>query len=464
MSSQRWSAGPLTDPLTTVGANAAASSGDAGQATQAQAVDAAISSGSPSGQIVAVVVVSAALSTGGAGQATDMRQNVVDLVGAALSQGAGTNAAGGYAPGPALSSSFAPEPQVFFTRRWPEPRTARQGQLGCGTNEAWLVDRKGRRTKLHVAALSYQYSIDKAGVGSAACTLTNNPVLQSARNWVHEVEFTRDGQAVWVGPLIGTRFDPATGIVTIGALDLTGWASVTAVKTARSYLNMDWVHIVQHLLMHDALDGVRVDGVEVYPSYVYGSLVIGANELRYVVDAVKGGEAVLDTVAWNRRIIIDGRLPAQQPRVGLITDKDLGQRPQVWTDGMQQPDVVFVKGANGVVGRYPAEGSPTLRDVPHPVESVVDRSDLTSQSEVEAAAAARWRSQPATYHIDLGQGQLLPKAAVTFDKLVPGAIVRAVVSALGETVATSQRIAEVTVKEEQSTAEVVTASFTSVTE
>lgn len=120
----RWNAGPLTDPIGYGAASAAFSTGGAGDATQAQAVDAALSTAGAPTSPVASASVGPARSTGGAGQATDMKTNVTDTVGPALSSTATFAFAGGVAAPPAISFGGGAEVTIFSQRLWHCPRRA----------------------------------------------------------------------------------------------------------------------------------------------------------------------------------------------------------------------------------------------------------------------------------------------------------------------------------------------------
>lgn len=346
---------------------------------------------------------------------------------------------------------------MSLTLARPPVRRSTTRRLGTGLNRALLVRSNGRRDDLKANQIQWGWKADQP---ASATIQTSSQLAADATAWEHEIEIHRSGELMWAGPLIGTS--DQNGLATLTALDLAGWGTGTVLDTDRAYLGADWATIAHHLLVGAALDGVRVSGVDLALSGVYGSLVISGAELRTVTDALQAAAPFVDIVAVGRRIVIDGRPPTARDVVGTLVEGDLSSLSRTWTDGYQSPDVAYVKGAGGLVGRYPA-ASVSRRSAHHVVATSVDRSDLTTQVEVDAAARARWESQPTTPHIDVGNGRIMPGAAIGLADAFPGQLVRCVVPHLGRTVSVLARIVEVNVSQAGAVEETVSMSLSSLT-
>lgn len=308
---------------------------------------------------------------------------------------------------------------------WPLPVRTAGARLGCGQLEAKLYSPSGRVIgNLGASTIDFNRDMDRYSLCVCTAITKGNRTVQAVRSWEHEIEITRDGVPVWAGPVTG--YSELDGVATVTASDVTAWSQVDVVRNDRTYLEIDWSLIALDLLFELSMPGVRTAQPEVHLSDVLGTLDLQRSHLWTTADAIKQAATFIDWTTINRTVIIDGRPSELRPIVGTISDDHIVTKVRTWSEGFQDPDIIWIRGGGGLVGRFPLEGHETLRG-PKPVEIVMDRSDLVTQSDVDAAAKTTFGGFSGSLHFEIGANtRLLPDTPITFDNLVPSRIVRVV--------------------------------------
>jgi len=109
-------------------------------------------------------------------------------------------------------------------------------QLGCGTYTVMVQPRCGGSftCQLPIATLAYNRILNNISQAQITVPLRGAccECLAAVNPWQHELNVFRNGESVWVGPIIDLEFDMANQVATIFARDLLTWADHRLVELA----------------------------------------------------------------------------------------------------------------------------------------------------------------------------------------------------------------------------------------
>ncbi len=307
------------------------------------------------------------------------------------------------------------------------------GYLGCGQLSAWITDCGGTNAQqLDPTVITWERTEDStpsvasimlAVERTTSGTICSTPATRAVP-WQAELEIYRDGALVHAGPITTRR--ERRNAVAITSVDLLGWTTrrLAGLRTGGGAVDADRVMgavDATDLAVTVVLDALNGCNTAIRPTQMSdgrtASITARSKDLRPV------DETLRDTLAATVDMTMVGRelrvwSQDSQTIVATLTDRHFLIDAETTEDGATYADIVYVRGADGLTGRYPLAQPETVCCA---VEVVVDRSDLKTQAAVDAAAAAEWAKRRGGMTLGANlTAQLTPDAPVTIEDLVPG--------------------------------------------
>jgi hypothetical protein len=300
------------------------------------------------------------------------------------------------------------------------------GRLGCGINEAFITWKCGSpRLCSLTGATEIQWGRILDDVSEAEVTIslagsldaTCCDCLGDIEPWCHELHITRDGETVWLGPVVEVIY--AFESVTIRAQDLLGW---TKVRVAENDIDMtaDITTIAQAVLAEAFNEDDPCTHISATPaggdttSYFSEAFSATAFEQLEQLSNIK-----LNYTAIGRTIILG---PEDLPLVPIAT----------LTDDMILSEVTLTKSGllqgNRWWVRYEGDGGvPGVGQVDQQCYGLIERlrpnddgiQDATTANEVAQAYANAAGTAPRLLELEAG-ARLSPETPWDIQDMVPG--------------------------------------------
>lgn len=357
--------------------------------------------------------------------------------------------------------------------------------LGCGTYRVMVLERGGQTfvTELEdVTELSFNRILNETSEANITVTSACCGALANVNPWEHEVAIYRNGQQVWVGPIIDMDFVPSTDSITLYAKDLITWADHRLVELAdRDYdpeetdLADAYVWLLEHAYCKDPwgmtwyTDPIGIPVAKFYPSFdkVGGERWGGAyptcgDEMRTL------SEAGVDYTVVNRHLW-GGSVSVVNPVSSgvVLLDQHFAETPTIKVAGSKMATRVASAGGGGgyygyyddQMAIYPRTTGPITPDLLNTNQTqygLLETFSTTDQyDEVDTTVTKNPLSQDVKSRWDLlrrpyvyvSDARLDPSAPLVFNEdLIPGGVFQILLSSTcRELTEPSVRLKEVSV-------------------
>lgn len=305
-----------------------------------------------------------------------------------------------------------------------------KGPLGCGAYTARLVN-NGKPIAESSRVTTAQWNRRSNEPSTAVIALpTVGTALEACCQGIDRLEalrteviLTRNGVDVWQGFIMDDVSFRRDTIV-INARDIMGWLERRRLRQNHAYANIDLTDIALGFIADVNSAGDLPFTVDAEDSGVLATRTVLANEYRYAWDPFR---ELLETGLDATVIAGVLRLGPELQLCGPIhlSDQHLEGDPEIKTDGRQRASQVVVKGANGIVGVFPAVVDAALCF--YPADYVVTDERILDQSSSDARAESLYNDMSSSYPYFVAAGEgasLKPNAPVHINALAPGAIVQ----------------------------------------
>jgi hypothetical protein len=301
--------------------------------------------------------------------------------------------------------------------------------LGCGTYAVHVLTRGGHElvaVDLPWTALSWNRDLDDTTTAGVSGTVGLDSVccgqLAGVHAWRHELAIYRNGELVWVGPIVSFANPP--GKFQIEARDLTGWWDRRKVHENHEYAQVDVATIFQAI----ADDAMAPDTSPNLTVTTTGTGVKGTKRILAAQHRIAGielrdlADLGIDWTAVGREVLAGGLVIPTDP-IGLLLDEHFSTLPTVTRDGTQQGNNRGVRGAGGgeagdtiyaEAADSDAVNDDGLLEVVDTIQTITD--NVTAQSAADSRAAISKEI------LQVEDCQLAPSAPVPVSQLVPGAL------------------------------------------
>lgn len=303
------------------------------------------------------------------------------------------------------------------------------GTLGCGQHTVRIIDRATGGVVAVPPLAKIQWSRRLDNWSTAVAQFTKRPGidccagLANVRTWRHDLEISRDGVVVWVGPVSVIAENRSR--VQVSAVDRLAWLNRRVLRGTKTLTGEPTALL--GTVMHEAIG--RYDRIAIRPAFTPTTAT--ASIAWDFAARTTGWAAIRDMVASNldltmvADILYAGASTVPAGPVATLSEGDIVADVDVIEDGDTAGTVVHAKGASGVVATWPPEpvDAPTGDDWWGVIDATIDRNTIADPAELLAAARAAWvrRRRPPVF-IDLPTGaRLRPTAPVTVAQLIPGA-------------------------------------------
>ncbi|HZQ86300.1 MAG TPA: hypothetical protein VFA83_15740 [Acidimicrobiales bacterium] len=305
--------------------------------------------------------------------------------------------------------------------------------LGCGAWRGFLQCRGGGvLTELPIVGGSMSRRLDD--MSDARVTITGASVmgldagrraaclrdLRLLNPWEHELSLWRDGEEVWVGPIV----QPKWGVdsIDVVARDLFQWFEKRRLWRNRTFVATDLATIFETYAV-DALHHDPTPAIDLAPTPtgITGDRTILAGAYRRAADELRElARSGLDFTFVARQMIVGG-LELDVPAIPtLVTEHFTAPGPTCDLDGLSAVTQTAVVGTNRTNQGDPIVGiaggiDPELGLL----QEVFNESSVGDHN--SALAAADSRLDLLRHVPEVITGALASTAPVIFDQLVPGA-------------------------------------------
>lgn len=252
----------------------------------------------------------------------------------------------------------APPPPVPPVPPNPNPTPSTHGRhgnvLGCGIYEIQVLTRGGRHL-VHTLPYSQiewgrllddtseaKLTIDGlAGRGDGCCSK-----LADIRPWEHELAVYRDGEQVWVGPIVKPAVANASDVATVLARDVTAWWDKRFLHKTHDYGVVDLAYLfavfIDDAMEPDNTPGIHVTAVE---SQILGEHKVLQSDHRIAGAEIRSLSQIgVDWTTVCRNVIAGGVVVPLHDLPSMI-DEHFVATPDVSLDGLSQENHVGVRGA-----------------------------------------------------------------------------------------------------------------------
>ena len=349
------------------------------------------------------------------------------------------------------------------------------GRLGCGTPSAFITNRctNGVNCVIDneiISSLFWGRVLDDVSEAELVMELSGTvnftccQCLDEAEPWCNELHIWRDGEEVWVGPILDIVYETET--VTVHAQDSLGWLGVRVLPGNLDYTVgspngvQDLTTIAIDLLeiafsednltceidnIFSSLTGIVYDTPGLFFEGFQGTAL---DVLRDISDIG------LDFTTVGRTIVLVGDADPLNP-LSLLNDEHIMGDIKVTKDGALMANRYYVhfEGDNGI----PASGEAINFHCYGPVEKIRDGDGLSSGIDAAKLAdqyVAAGGIAPRVVEIPDGS-QLSPDTPWTINELVPGARVDVAITRLCISLTQSFRLIGVEVRYNESDGEQV---------
>jgi hypothetical protein len=303
------------------------------------------------------------------------------------------------------------------------------GPLGCGEYEVYVFERGGTDFLFDLPwdSLTWGRALDDTSSANLEAEVAINvdcrADIATLRPWRHEIGFYRDGEQVWVGPILAVR--ASTERLSIQARDITAWWDHRLIHRDHKYVVETDLATIFKDVSDDAMEPDTTPRVVVEPTET------GVKSTMTILTAQhqKAGLVIRDLsragVDWTtvaREIIVGGQtVPVDS--IGLFTDAFFANPPTVVLDGSQQANNVVVSGSgSGSAGATIYAAAPRKELIV--ADGLLEEAQTVStiQDFRAALAAAESRVELASEIVAVQEAVLAPDAPYGIDELVPGAL------------------------------------------
>lgn len=333
-----------------------------------------------------------------------------------------------------------------------------RGFLGCGRHTV-VVNGKGGYPRVGtldgISQLAWSRVLDDTSTASVSIQVGGNAsqaccnLLSSLEPWCHELQFFRDGQPVWEGPVQSVA-ESAPETVTVGARDVTSWLDVRIIHAYHDFTYGEDLALIAQALIED---GLLPDDPNILP---WLAVTLAGqtgereyqdplDEVQYVGDAVRElARTGLDFTVLGRRIILAGEQIPAAP-VGVLTDDHILGPYSSTKEGRYTATKWYVSGDGFIVAEGGTSGSYGL------IERIASEGAILDEDSASANALSRLQAtNPTPRIVDLSQGaHLAAHTPIPIDRLVPGALVGVALSGVCAPVSARLRLTSVSVSESQ---------------
>jgi hypothetical protein len=315
-------------------------------------------------------------------------------------------------------------------------------RLGCGLYELYVYDRANRKRLRNLGdwtSIEFAREIDEvsnltATFGSASGDCCRNlaglaPFAFSlgALRWTED-DVALDARNVnhrrWVGPVWDVQQPEGSSDVVVECRDLISWLQKRRLHDDLEFKQVDLATIFNTLVTH----GMTLDNVPgLFPTAgatgILGDRSYKQTQSDYVYDLIQElARTGVDYTMVDSTMVAGSVSIATEP-IGTLTDDHFVTSPGIRIAGDQMVNDWAVAGGGGgsngheKIGRYvdvdPEYGL---------LQGSVVESKITDQDSLNAAAASKWAltNQPVAI---ISSAALTQDAPLTFDQLVPGAVV-----------------------------------------
>lgn len=300
--------------------------------------------------------------------------------------------------------------------------------LGCGSYEVNVRTRGGGHLvgPLPWSSLSWGRKLDDTSDASvtAVIGLECCELLQAVRPWRNEIQILRDGDEVWVGPLVVLRSDPEAP--KLSARDLTAWWDHRLIHQDHAYTQTDLATVFQAF----AVDAMAPDNspklnVIAHPCGVLGDYNVLASQHKKAGQLLRDLAGIaIDFTAVARDVLVGGSAITTPP-IGVLVPEFFTVPPTVTLDGTNQANDWIVSGqGGGSLGDVVFGEASDLDEIGDDglLEDVASITTIQDNAAATSAALSRVALQKEATLIE--RAQLVPKAPFTIAQLVPGATCR----------------------------------------
>lgn len=304
------------------------------------------------------------------------------------------------------------------------------GVLGCGTHTVRIIDRITGRPVASPPLGKVQWGRRRDQWSTASVQFVKRPgtdccgEISVVRTWRHELEVSRDGVVVWVGPI--QRISENRTRIQIDAADRLVWLSRRVLRGTRTMTDIDPTRIFAAVLA-EALG--RYDTIPVRPALVdcgtTASLSWDFANRTTAWDALRDILGVHVDATMVADILYAGPTTVPAGVVATLSEPDIVGDVDVIEDGDTVATVAHVRAAGGLAATFPPEPStaPLGDDWWGVIDGIVDRSTAATAAEALAGARSAWRTRrhPPLFVSLPSAARLAPTAPVTVAQLIPGA-------------------------------------------
>jgi len=306
------------------------------------------------------------------------------------------------------------------------------GRLGCGEPTVFITQRCGAGISCvldHISNLKWdrrlddvseaQVIIDLGGDAKATCC----ECLADVEPWCHELHIWRDGEEVWVGPIIDITYTYRR--IEVRAKDSLGWLSVRIPPIDINYtaVDTDLTTIAEFVLTTAfAEDTVtcELDNIYSQPSGVVGKRFFERFQMTALEILDDLANTGLDYTTLGRTIVLVGDSLSLTPLI-LLNDEHIMGDIEIKKDGTIQGNRFFVHFEGD--GGLPASSTPVDEFCYGPIERLRDGDGLVdgvSAGDVADIYVAASAIAPRIVEIAAGS-RLSPETPWVINDMVPGA-------------------------------------------
>lgn len=303
------------------------------------------------------------------------------------------------------------------------------GQLSDGADQRCIVTRRGGGSV--IAELSplqgsyFERRLDETSVAELV-TEALDPECRAQLNDVYlgmDLEWYRDGDLAWVGPITGIRW--GVNEVYIQASDLTawwGWRTLPTMKL-RGREASAAVKDIHRAAM--AVDPVPGFSLQVRQSSEIITQDIWAEETRTAADVINElADYAIDYTAYGRTVLV-GPSDFLPELPYTLTDNDWITPPEIEARGPFVGFATRIIATGNLEGYHTETAAPGVLSMYGLIERVVDFPHISTKSELRNAARTYLDLYSQPYFINFSSAEPLLSAgsAIPFKALIPGAVI-----------------------------------------
>lgn len=245
--------------------------------------------------------------------------------------------------------------------------------------------------------------------------------------WAFEISIYRNNVREWTGPITNVKRDSSGG-VTISARDKMAWLMKRLMLEPLT-LNADaadiFNYVIAHAMSRDPIPGLQptatAAGVGFQREFV-------PTQLEKAFDVIQDLSRSAIDYTMLREVLLAGNFSVPTPSIGVITDVHIVEEPGFEYDGMQQANKWSVGGGGSGNRGFSVVSTFGGADADFGLlEDSVVESSIEDTNAAYLNASGRWALTHAPVLVGT-EFKLAPNAPVTFDTLVPGAVVNLLLS------------------------------------